>query len=167
MHFKGLAWRALDPSSTLHPLSGEGAKASGNRFNPAGMAALYTALDPMTALRECADEGQPLPPTLLVTIAVDMTDVFDATDEGAVQAMGFDPADLGAEDWAERLGEDGLPRSQAFARALAATGHAALLAPSFTAGSGPGDRNLVLWRWSDRAPTLAKLVDPEGRLERA
>jgi RES domain-containing protein len=52
-------YRALKPVWVRDPLSGEGARRYGGRFNPKGMAALHCTLDPVTALREISQIGQP------------------------------------------------------------------------------------------------------------
>lgn len=50
--FRGLVYRAHAPRWATAPLSGEGAARHGGRFNPIGMAALYTALGLETAWTE-------------------------------------------------------------------------------------------------------------------
>jgi RES domain-containing protein len=58
----------------------------------------------------------------------------------------------------------GEARTQAFARRLVAAGYAGLLVRSFARGAGENDLNLVLWAWSDSAPSRLALIDDEGRL---
>ena len=55
-------------------------------------------------------------------------------------------------------------RAVALADRLVATGFAGMRVPSFAAGAGPDDVNLVLWRWSGRRPSRVVLIDDEGRL---
>jgi RES domain-containing protein len=164
MRFQQIVYRALDPASDLDPLSGEGARASGNRFNPQGVPALYTSLDVMTALREFAQDTSRLQPTLLVTIEIDIAPVFDATDHDLLATRGVTMDQLSAEDWRDTIDPAGRPETQAFARRLIDDGFAGLLAPSFCAGSARSDRNLVLWNWGANPPTRAHLVDDDERL---
>ena len=62
MRFQGLVYRAHNPEWSWTPLSGEGARRHGGRFNRRGVPALYTSLSPLTAIRE----AQPLGPANLV-----------------------------------------------------------------------------------------------------
>ena len=57
-----------------------------------------------------------------------------------------------------------VPASHALADRLVAAGFAGMRVPSFAAGAGPDDVNLVLWRWSGRRPSRVVLIDDEGRL---
>lgn len=59
MRLQAVVYRALKPVWVRDPLSGEGARRYGGRFNPKGMAALHCTLDPVTALREISQIGQP------------------------------------------------------------------------------------------------------------
>ncbi len=58
MRFEGIVYRAHDPRWAFSPLSGDGAKKTGGRFNPPGLAALYLSLEAITALKE-ATHGLP------------------------------------------------------------------------------------------------------------
>ena len=64
MHYRGLLYRALNPIRAREPLSGEGARLHGGRFNPKGILALYTAMSVMNAIREANQIGT-LRPTML------------------------------------------------------------------------------------------------------
>ena len=76
MHYRGLLYRALNLIRAREPLSGEGARLHGGRFNPKGIPALCTALSVMTAIREANQIGT-LQPTTLVCYEADITPVFD------------------------------------------------------------------------------------------
>jgi RES domain-containing protein len=165
MRFQGLAFRALNPVWIIDPLSGEGARRFGGRFNPKGVAALHTALDPMTAVREVSQIGQPLQPTMLITYAVDVAPVFDAADSALLRGRGLTMDDLAATDWRLRM-KDGIAPSQGFAMTLIADGYAALRVPSFARGAGLQSMNLILWQWGPALPVRVAVVDDEGRLSR-
>jgi RES domain-containing protein len=162
--FAGLVYRAHNPRWAYAPTCGEGAARHGGRFNPRGMPALYTALDPKTAWME-AQQGMPFKaqPLTLVAYRVDCEGIVDLTDPAAQTALGIGDAVLGS-PW-EDLASRGLtPPTWDIAKKLTHAGHLGVLVPSFAPGTGEGDRNLVLWRWSDAAPCCVVVIDDFGRL---
>lgn len=163
MQYRGLLYRALNPIYARDPLSGEGARKHGGRFNPKGMPALYTAQSVMTAIREANQIGT-LQPTTLVAYEADIGSIFDATDAAALAKRGLTPADLAADDWRLRMLADGKAPTQRLAERLKADGFAGMQVRSFAKGASLTDLNLVLWVWSPDPPTQLRLVDDEGRL---
>lgn len=163
MHYRGLLYRALNPIWAREPLSGEGARRFGGRFNPKGTPALYTALSIMTAIREANQIGT-LQPTTLVAYQADLEPIFDATDTNALHRYGLDTADLAADDWRIRMREDGKAPSQIFAEQLIADGYAGMQVRSFAKGATDADTNIVLWTWGNKLPARLTLVDDGGRL---
>ena len=163
MHYQGLLYRALNPIRAREPLSGEGARLHGGRFNPKGVAALYTALSVMTAVREANQIGT-LQPTTLVSYEADITPIFEATDADALGGYGMTLADLAANDWRVRMRAHGKAPTQILAERLIADGYAGLRVPSFAAGATAEDLNMVLWVWGDALPAKLVLIDDEGRL---
>ncbi len=164
MRYRGLLYRALNPIHARDPLSGEGARRYGGRFNPKGMPALYTAQSVMTAIREANQIGT-LQPTTLVACEADIGPIFDGTDTAALTAHGLNPADLAADDWRARMLADGKAPTQGLAERLKASGFAGMQVRSFAKGATDADLNLVLWVWGPDAPTKLRLVDDEGRLK--
>ena len=81
--YRGPLFRALNPVYAREPLSGRGAEKYGGRFNVKGTPALYTALDPATALREANQVGD-LQPTILVSYHADLGPIFDTREEAAL-----------------------------------------------------------------------------------
>ena len=165
MHYQGLLYRALNPIRAREPLSGEGARLHGGRFNPKGIPALYTALSVMAAIREANQIGT-LQPTTLVCYEADITPLFDATDVDALGAYDMTPADLAAEDWRLQMRAHGKAPTQILAERLIADGYGGLRVPSFAKGSTGEDLNMVLWVWGSTLPTKLVLIDEEGRLLR-
>lgn len=163
MQYRGLLYRALNPIYARDPLSGEGARKHGGRFNPKGMPALYTAQSVMTAIREANQIGT-LQPTTLVAYEADIGPIFHATDAAELAKRGLTPADLAADDWRLRMLADGKAPTQLLAERLKADGFAGMQVRSFAKGAGAADLNLVLWVWSPDPPTQLHLVDDEGRL---
>lgn len=162
--YAGPLYRALNPVYAREPLSGRGAELYGGRFNARGTPALYTALDPATALRESSQAGS-LQPTVLVSYRADLGPVFDSRDAGALEARGMSAGALADPGWRAAM-LDGRPvPTQEFARALVSDGFAGLLVRSYAKGASATNLNIVLWRWTDEGSALA-VIDDEDRLGR-
>jgi RES domain-containing protein len=162
--YTGPLYRALNPVYAREPLSGRGAELYGGRFNMKGTPALYTALDPTTALREANQVGS-LQPTILVSYAADLDPIFDTRDVGAVAQYGMTKGALADPGWGLKMLEGKSVPTQTFARSLIADGFAGLLIRSFAKGTSAVDYNIVLWRWTGEGCRL-DVVDDEGRLSR-
>ena len=162
--YTGPLYRALNPVYAREPLSGRGAELYGGRFNAKGTPALYTSLDPATALREANQAGS-LQPTILVSYNADLGPIFDTRDQdgldryNATEAMLADPA------WRMKMLDGQLVPTQDLVRALIADRFAGLLIQSFAKGASSSDFNIVLWAWSGNKGSL-EVVDDEERLSR-
>lgn len=163
MRYVGLLYRALNPVYAREPLSGEGARRYGGRFNPKGMPALYASQSVMTAIREANQIGT-LQPTTLVAYEADIGPIFDATDPAVLDVEGITPRQLAADDWRLKMLAEGKAPTQKLAERLKAAGYAGLQVRSFAKGAIEQDLNLVLWVWGAELPTRLRLVDDEGRL---
>jgi RES domain-containing protein len=162
--YTGPLYRALNPVYAREPLSGRGAELYGGRFNAKGTPALYTALDPTTALREANQAGH-LQPTILVSYKADLGRIFDTRDQGELDQYCMTGAMLADPAWRMKmLGSRSVP-TQDFARALIAEGFAGLLIQSFAKGAAASDFNIVLWAWAGKSGSL-DVVDDEDRLSR-
>ena len=164
MRLRRIVYRAHDPRWSWPPVSGEGARLYGGRFNRIEVPALYTSLSPLTAVREASPLGRPLQPILLCPYEVDAEPVFDSTDRRARAAFGVTDADLHCPTWRTVMYRGGVPASQALADRLIGAGYVGMLVRSFAAGAGQDDRNLVLWTWGDRLPSRVAVIDDERRL---
>lgn len=78
-------------------------------------------------------------------------------------AIAATPADLACA-WEDIADRGGRPPGWLLAGRLIAAGHAGIVVPSFVAGAGPDDRNLVLWKWSAEPPHRVRVVDDHARL---
>lgn len=163
MRFAGAVYRALNPVWAAQPLSGEGAARFGGRSNPKGFDALYTALSPVTAMKEANQAGSFQPITLIACNA-DIDPVFDARDPAILATRGLTPADLARSDWREDMRTRGIAPTQQLALDLIGQGYHGLLAPSYAPSATINCVNLVLWNWSDATPTLLGLIDDDDRL---
>ena len=162
MEFYGTVYRAHNPRWSWSPLSGEGARKFGGRFNPVGTPALYTSLNASTAMLEASPLGRAFQPLTLVSYRLHAT-LFDATESGALSAIGFDRADLGYAFWEQDMLAGGTPPQHRLATALIGQGVHGVVVPSFARGAAPDDLNVVLWRWGETGATL-DVIDDEGRL---
>ena len=145
-------------------MSGEGARRHGGRFNRRGVPALYTSLDPLTAILEAQPLGRPLQPLTLCAYDVDAEPIFDALDAERCRDLGVRDADLACPDWEGEMLAGAVPASQAVADRLIAAGYAGMRVGSFATGAGTDDTNLVMWRWGADPPVRVVLIDDEDRL---
>lgn len=166
MRFRGIVYRAHNPQWSWTPLSGEGAQRHGGRFNRRGIPALYTSLDPMTAIREAQPLGRSLQPITLCAYEVDALPVFDTGDSSERAALKVADSELACPVWEAEMLEGRVPASQRLADRLIEAGYVGMLVRSFAAGTGIDELNLVLWQWGDDRPSRVTLIDDEGRLVR-
>ena len=164
MRFRGLVYRAHNPQWSWAPLSGEGARRHGGRFNRRGTPALCTSIAPLTAVREAHPLGRPMQPLVLCAYEVDAEPVFDALGEECRRSLEVSEFDLACPTWEADMLVGATPASQALAARLIAAGYAGMRVQSFAAGTGTDDLNLVMWRWGPHRPARVVLVDDEGRL---
>jgi RES domain-containing protein len=166
VRLQGLVYRAHNPRWSFAPASGDGAARYGGRFNPVGVAALYTSRRMETAWREAqqgfAFKAQPL---TVCAYKVDCEDVADLTDAATREAHAVDPDSLGC-PWEDLAARGLTPPSWDLARRLIAAGITAIVVPSFAPGATMEDRNVVFWQWSDTPPHQVAVIDDEGRLPR-
>ena len=164
MRFRGLVYRAHNPQWSWQPLSGDGARHHGGRFNRRGIPALYTSLTQLTAIREAEPLGRSMQPLTLCAYEVDAEPVFDAMDQARRAAVGVNDLELLCPNWEAEMLKGKVPSSQALADRLIALGYAGMRVQSFAAGAGPDDVNLVLWNWGTVGPSRVMLIDDERRL---
>lgn len=162
--YTGPLYRALNPVYARAPLSGRGAELYGGRFNAKGTPALYTSLDPTTALREANQVGS-LQPTILVSYTADLGPIFDTRDQVGLEQYGMTEAMLADSAWRMKMLDSQSVPTLNFAGSLIADGFAGLLIRSFAKGASASDFNIVLWNWIIEGCVLT-VVDDEDRLSR-
>ena len=164
MRFRGTVYRAHNPEWAWTPLSGEGTRRYGGRFNRRGKPAFCSSLAQITAIREATPLGRPTQPLTLCAYEVDAEPVFDATDPMRLRQHRLVEADLACPTWEADMLERGVAASQVLAERLVAAGYVGMLVPSFAIGTNTEDLNLVMWHWGDSYPSCITLIDEEGRL---
>ena len=164
MRFRGVAYRAHDPRWSFEPLSGEGARMHGGRFNAPGTPALYLSLSHATALAE-ANQGfsAKIQPSLIVAYDVDCNKVLDLTKPTILRRYGIDDADLSCDWFNYKLRGRDAP-SWRLAERLVSEGHNGIIVRSFLSDASDNDINLVLWKWSPNRPAKVTVHDPDKRL---
>ena len=164
VRFQGSVYRAHNPEWSWDPLSGQGARLHGGRFNRRGLSALYTSLDVLVAIREASPLGAPFHPLTLCQYRVDCEDIFDTRDSKAMKREKLSHHNLECPSWNEHMLDGKVPASQQLADRLIARDYAGMLVRSFARGASPTDTNLVLWKWTKRRPHKVTLFDPNHRL---
>lgn len=160
----GTCYRAHDPRWAFSPLSGDGAKVHGGRFNPKGMPALYLALTLEGMFIEMGHGlARRFEPLTVCTYDVDVDDIVDLTKDDGRSANRVTLDDLACA-WAADVANKREPASWQLARRLIADGSAGLLVPSFADGARTDMLNLVLWKWGANLPRRVEVHDPSGRL---
>lgn len=156
-------WRMLQIRYQRDPLSGEGAKLHGGRWNRVGRPALYLARDPGTAVAEFY-QGLPKPGTL-APYQLDAHAIADFTDGRGSPRDAAVAAAIDAEWKAIAFLDKDTPPSWTLAEAAIAAGAEGALTPSVQNAGGVA---LVLWRWHDAGGegggAALALIDPMAAL---
>lgn len=164
MRFQGTCYRAHDPKWAFSPLSGDGARTHGGRFNPKGVPALYLALTIDGMIAEMTHGfAHRLDPLTICSYQVDVDDVADLRDDDGRKANNVVLADIACA-WAADVANGRYPASWRIADRLIALGRAGVLVPSFARGAKSDMTNLVLWKWGPTLPHHVEVYDPSGRL---
>jgi RES domain-containing protein len=159
-----IAYRAHDPQWAFTPISGEGARIQGGRFNPKGVPALYLSLSVRTCGLEMGHGFENLFSALtLVSYEVEVDDVVDLTSPAGRRRARVRLSQLACA-WRDDMGRGIEPASWTVADRLRTDGASGIRVPSFANGAGREDMNLVLWRWGAALPYRVVPYDPDQRL---
>ena len=162
--FVGTVFSAHDPQWAWDPLSGEGARRCGGRFNKKGMSALYTSLTILGALKDATAFGLQLQPTNLCAYEVNIGPIFDATDVANLARKWLSVDDLACPTWRAEMFSRNTPITHSLADELVREGYAGILVRSYARSASESVLNLVLWRYGSALPTKITFVDADGRL---
>ena len=167
MRFRATCYRAHDPKWAFSPLSGDGAKAYGGRFNPVGMPVLYLALTVQGMFVEMGfGFARRFDPLTVCAYDVDVEDIIDLTIEQSRRQEHVELAEMAC-IWEEEFANGREPASWRIGQRLVTQGASGMLAPSFATGARAGMTNLVLWNWGPDMPHRVVVHDPAGRLPKA
>lgn len=164
MRVQRICYRAHDPKWAFSPISGDGAKAKGGRFNPKGVAALYLALSVDGMFAEMGHGlAHRFTPLTVCSYDVDVDDIVDLRTEAERKAAGVTITDLNCA-WMADVSAGREPASWTLSKRLIASGAVGVLVPSFAVHAKPDAENLVLWRWGGDLPNRVLVVDPNEQL---
>ena len=163
MRLQAVFYRGHDPLWAFSPLSGDGAKAKGGRFNPIGVPTLYLGATIDTVIVEMTHGfAHRLEPLTMVSYDVDIDEIVDLTTAVGRRAAGVKLADMAC-PWELDLAQRREPASWRVANRLRKTA-AGILVPSFANNAREDMHNLVLWKWGKDLPHRVRAHDPSGRL---
>lgn len=164
--FTGIVYRAHHPMWSYDPLSGNGAKQHGGRFNCPGCAALYLSLDPTTAWME-AQQGFPFKPQPMTLVAyeINCAKIADLNDVQLLKSMGSSVQELACA-WEDLSTQNLLPPTWRLAQQLINLDVSGILVRSFAPGCTAKNQNLILWNWVESESSNIRAIDDFGRLPR-
>lgn len=154
-HFKRRVVRASKPSWSYAPASGEGAARHCGRFNPKGMAALYTSFDFTTCAHEVRFSLNTDPYTFYY-LDVESANIADLSSRTVRESLGISWSDLECPTWEAQMNKGLEPSSHRLAGKLIKLGWHGIIVPSFAPGSVRDDLNLVLWKWKSVSEHASK-----------
>ncbi|MBX3397698.1 MAG: RES family NAD+ phosphorylase [Gemmataceae bacterium] len=149
--FGSVTYRSSTPKYATEAdlLTGEGSRRTGGRWNPKGIAAVYTSLTPETAMAETLAHNRynALPiedtmPRVFVAIAVNLESVVDLRDGAVRRRLQVSETKVLTVDWRAELYAGREPITQRLGRAVHATGREGLIVPS---AADPDGYNLVVF----------------------
>ena len=149
---------------SYQPLSGDGAKKHGGRFNRPGKSALYTSLDTTTTWME-AQQAFPFKPQPMTLVAyqVDCADLVDLTQPKTLALLNLKKSDVACA-WEDISSRGQEPLTWQLADRLQAMGFFGVIVQSFAPGCTEDNRNLVKWGWLSHCITV---IDDLGRLPKS
>lgn len=146
------------------PVSGDGAKRHGGRFNRPKSRALYTSLDYTTAWIE-AQQSFPFKPQPMTLVAyeVDCNNIVNLNDPTLLDHLGYPSSDLSCA-WEYLVSQKNIPPTWKLVDQLKTLGANGIKVRSFASGCTEQNNNLILWNWSDSPPNAIRVIDNLKRL---
>lgn len=167
--WQGITYRSATPryATTVDQISGVGSKRHGGRWNPVGIAAIYSSLTPETAMAETFATARyfdmpthAILPRTFVALQLRLTKVIDLTHGTIRQRLHVSRERMIQTDWRQLLDKDFEPITQAVGRAAVAAGYEAILVPS--AADRPHGVNIVVYPENLAATSCATVIAGVG-----
>lgn len=143
--FSGTTYRSCTPSYATETdlVTGEGSKLHGARWNPKGIAVVYAADSPETAMAESLAHYryfsipvQSAMPRVFVAIALKLKCVVDLRESNVRQRLHVSNATMITIDWRNEVKAGVLPVTQAIGQAAFAAGVEGIIVPSAAQSDG-------------------------------
>lgn len=149
------------------PPPGKALPVTADGFNPPGVAALYTSLDPATATLEAQQDFiRKAQPYTMVAFDIDCADLVDLT-HTAGRAEATITTEVLACPWLRLQMESRRVPTHELTRRLIADGIVGAFVPSFAPGAAATGANLVFWSWNTKTPHRVVVIDDYGRLPKS
>lgn len=139
-----------NPFAVSSSVGEEGASPLGRRFNPRGVAALYTSFDFETCARELLF-GLNTEQYTFYHLAVESSAIADLSSRKVREKLGIRWPELECPTWESEMNRGVIPTTHAVATRLIERGYRGVVVPSFAPGATRDDLNLVLWAWKAAA----------------
>jgi RES domain-containing protein len=154
-------WRAYVPRWAHAPLSGEGAKRFGGRWNPVDKRAIYAARELSTAWAEY-NQGFVQHPALILQLELSGASLVDLTVADMLQELEVTPAIHDCQ-WRADVDKGRIPATYRLRERLLEQGFDGVIYPSVMSRGGSC---VALWRWNESGAPGLRAIDPEGLLPR-
>lgn len=169
-------YRGIRVKFIHHPLSGEGARLRGGRYNPKSTCALYLAEHKETVFAETqAQYFTAIPTPSIISYQLKTDALLDLSDDATLEVLQLEKSELNME-WDTDLSKlfdihrdpatyldflPTLPLTQRVYFTARAAGADAIRVPSV---EHEGHFNVVLYDWNTGSNTSLEFLDPEGDL---
>ena len=149
------------------PLSGNGARKYGGRFNRPETSALYTSLDLTTAWME-AQQSFPFKaqPMTIVAYEVDCANIADLNNSNTLKFLGLSSVELACA-WEDLKTQKQDPPTWELVDRLQGLGVTGIQCRSFAPECTDQNQNLVLWKWAETPPYSIRIIDDFERLPKS
>ena len=165
--FEGVVYRSCTPKYATESdlLTGEGSRQWGGRWNPIGLAMVYSTLTPETAMAETLASnryfGEPIEdamPRTFVAVRVKLKTVLDLRDTNLRRRLRLSLPTLLLIDWRVEMYAGSEPLTQLIGRAAHATGWEGMIVPS---GADHAGHNLLIFPDRLAAGSRIRVVNPD------